>query len=163
MKAIAILLAITALTTLPVGVAMSQQQAPMSQQQAPAAGQPAATQGSAQQQVLVGSDSLVGSTVRNSEGRDVGKVSRLMVDPSDGRVVSVVIATGGSFGLNSSTIAIPWSSVKVGQDAGRVVVTTSQGLESAPKAERASDRPADRSKEGTPASAPATEQPPRRQ
>jgi len=86
--------------------------------------------------VLVGSDSLVGSTVRNAEGVDVGKVSRLMIDPSDGRVVDIVVATGGKLGLGSNTISVPWNTVKVGQDNGKVIVVASQTLETAPKAER---------------------------
>ena len=96
----------------------------------PGAAQPA----SAQSQLLVGSDSLVGSTVRNSEGRDVGKVSRLMIDPNDGRVASVVVAMGGTLGVGSNTIAVPWNSVKLAQDRGKVIVTTNVALESVPTA-----------------------------
>ena len=84
------------------------------------------------QAILVGSDSLVGGTVRDSEGRDIGKVSRLMIDPNDGRVTSIIIATGGTLGVGSNTISVPWSSVKIGQDRGKLVVTASQTLESAP-------------------------------
>ena len=84
------------------------------------------------QAILVGSDSLVGGTVRDSEGRDIGKVSRLMIDPNDGRVTSVIIATGGTLGVGSNTISVPWSSVKIGQDRGKLVVTASQTLDSAP-------------------------------
>jgi sporulation protein YlmC with PRC-barrel domain len=91
--------------------------------------QPSAT---SPQAILVGSDSLVGGTVRDSEGRDIGKVSRLMIDPNDGRVTSMIIATGGTLGVGSNTISVPWSSVKIGQDRGKLVVTASQTLESAP-------------------------------
>src|SRR5580765_2499685 len=84
------------------------------------------------QAILVGSDSLVGGTVRDSEGRDIGKVSRLMIDPNDGRVTSVIIATGGTLGVGSNTISVPWSSVKIGQDRGKLVVTASQTLEPTP-------------------------------
>ena len=61
------------------------------------------------QAILVGSDSLVGGTVRDNEGRDIGKVSRLMIDPNDGRITSIVIATGGTLGVGSNTISVPWS------------------------------------------------------
>src|SRR5207249_3092537 len=64
------------------------------------------------QAILVGSDSLVGSPVRDVEARDIGKVSRLMIDPTDGRITSIIIATGGTLGVGSNTISVPWSSVK---------------------------------------------------
>ena len=104
------------MTALPIAAAVAQQPATPTSPQA----------------ILVGSDSLVGSTVRDNEGRDIGKVSRLMIDPNDGRITSIIIATGGTLGVGSNTISVPWSSVKVGQDRGKLVVTASQTLESAP-------------------------------
>jgi sporulation protein YlmC with PRC-barrel domain len=102
--------------------------------------QPPATPTSPQA-ILVGSDSLVGSAVRDNEGRDVGKVSRLMIDPNDGRITSIIIATGGTLGVGSNTISVPWSSVKIGQDRGKLVVTASQTLENAPgRASTSSDQ-----------------------
>ena len=79
--------------------------------------------------------------MRDGEGRDIGKVDRLMIDPSDGRISSIIVATGGTLGVGSHMISVPWSSVKVGQDRGKVIVTASQMLESAPG--RASAQPAD--------------------
>jgi sporulation protein YlmC with PRC-barrel domain len=98
----------------------------------------------APQAILVGSDSLVGGTVRDNEGRDIGKVSRLMIDPNDGRITSIIIATGGTLGVGSNTISVPWSSVKIGQDRGKLIVTASQTLDSAPvaRAPRPNKRPA---------------------
>ena len=55
-----------------------------------------------------------------------------MIDPNDGRITSVIIATGGTLGMGSNTISVPWSSVKIGQDRGKVIVTASQTLETAP-------------------------------
>lgn len=101
--------------------------------------QPAATT-PAPQTVQVGSDSLVGSAVRDASGRDIGKVNRLMIDPADGRITSVIIATGGTLGMGASMISVPWNAVKVGQDRGKLIVTASQTLESAPAA------PADQNK-----------------
>ena len=117
MKRIATLLGISLMTALPIGGALAQQ----------SAGTPPASEA-----VLVGSDSLVGSAVRDTDGRDIGKVSRLMIDPNDGRITSVIIATGGTLGMGSSMISVPWSSVKVGQDRGKLIVTASQTLEATP-------------------------------
>jgi len=116
MKSIATLLGIALMTAMPVTSAMAQQTAPASQSG-----------------VLVGSDSLVGSAVRNTDGHDIGKVNRLMIDPADGRIVSLIITTGGTMGVGSNTISVPWGSVKVGQDRGKVIVIASQTLETAPR------------------------------
>ena len=116
MKSIATLLGIALMTAMPVTSAMAQQTSPASQSG-----------------VLIGSDSLVGSAVRNTEGHDIGKVNRLMIDPADGRIVSLIIATGGTMGVGSNTISVPWGSVKVGQDRGKVIVIASQTLEAAPR------------------------------
>ena len=124
MKRIATVLGVSLMTALPLTGAMAQQQP---QQPSPPS---AAPQG--QQAVLVGSDSLVGSTVRDSEGRDVGKVDRLMIDPNDGRISTLIISTGGTMGVGSHMISVPWSAVKVGQDRGKVIGTASQTLECAP-------------------------------
>lgn len=117
MKRIATLLGISLMTALPIGGAVAQQ----------SAGTPPAPEA-----VLVGSDSLVGSAVRDTDGRDIGKVSRLMIDPNDGRITSVIIATGGTLGMGSNMISVPWSSVKVGQDRGKLIVTANQTLEATP-------------------------------
>ena len=98
--------------------------------------------------LLVGSDSLVGTTVRTPDGRDVGRVTRLMIDPSDGRVITVELSTGSKLGMGGHTLSVPWSTVKVGQDQGKVVVTLNQMLETAPKAER--ERPRDTAPSASP-------------
>ena len=88
-----------------------------------------------QQELLVDASSIIGSTVRSSDGRDIGKVDRLMLDPRDGRVRTVLVTMGGALGVGGRSVSMPWDSVKVGQDRGRVVVTAQQGaLEQAPSA-----------------------------
>lgn len=91
---------------------------------------------------------IVGSPVRSSEGREIGRVSRLMVDPHDGRITSVVIGIGGTFGFGERQLSIPWGAVKLGEDRQRVVVIVDQRLlDQAPRAH--SDR------RGDPAASPA--------
>ena len=53
----------------------------------------------------------------------------------------MIIATGGTLGVGSNMISVPWSSVKIGQERGKLVVTASQMLESAPnRASTSSDQ-----------------------
>jgi sporulation protein YlmC with PRC-barrel domain len=93
--------------------------------------------------VLVDASSIIGATVR-SQGKDVGKVERLMVDPKDGRVRTVVIQQGGTLGMGGKSVSMPWESVKVGQDGGKIVVTAEQQmLEQAPAASPRTDSKSD--------------------
>ena len=74
-------------------------------------------------------------------GRDeLGKVAiggrdHTDIDPRDGRVRTVLVTMGGALGVGGRSVSMPWESVKVGQDRGKVVVTAQQGsLEQAPSA-----------------------------
>jgi sporulation protein YlmC with PRC-barrel domain len=66
--------------------------------------------------------SLMGSTVRSQDGKDIGKVSNLMVD-KDGKITSVVVTMGGKLGMGGQDVAVPWDSVQVGRDQQSLVVT----------------------------------------
>jgi sporulation protein YlmC with PRC-barrel domain len=98
---------------------------------------------SAQTGVLVDANAVIGATVR-SQGKDIGKVERLMLDPKDGRVRTVVVQQGGTLGVGGKSIAMPWESVKVGQDGGKIIVTAEQQmLEQAPSASPRGDSKSD--------------------
>jgi sporulation protein YlmC with PRC-barrel domain len=99
------------------------------------------TAGSGQQGVLIDSGSLIGSAVRDAQGKDLGKVSRLMIDPKEGKVQSVVVSMGGTLGMGGNSVAMPWDQVKIAQDQGRLVVTVDQQmLQQAPKAQSGGDK-----------------------
>ena len=101
---------------------------------------------SAQTGVLVDANSIIGATVR-AQGKDIGKVERLMIDPKDGRVRTVVILQGGTLGMGGKSVSVPWESVKVAQDGDRIVVTSEQAmLEQAPAASPRTDSKSDSSK-----------------
>ena len=104
---------------------------------------------SAQTGVLVDANSIIGATVR-VQGKDVGKVERLMVDPKDGRVRTVVVQQGGTLGMGGKSVSMPWESVKVGQDGDRIVVTAEQQmLEQVPAASPRTDSKSDSSKDSS--------------
>jgi sporulation protein YlmC with PRC-barrel domain len=138
MNILASLVAISISLVLVTGAAAQQPTSPSDQSQsspspsAPSSSQPPASgvsgsAASSQGDVLVDASSIIGATVR-SQGKDIGKVDRLMLDPRDGRVRTVVVKIGGALGMGSKTASLPWESVKVGQDGGKIVVSAEQQL-----------------------------------
>jgi sporulation protein YlmC with PRC-barrel domain len=99
--------------------------------------------------VLIDASSIVGATVR-SQGKDIGRVERLMVDPKDGRVRTVVVQVGGTLGVGGKSVSLPWESVKLAQDGNRIVVTAEQQmLEQAPAASPRTDSKSDSKSDNT--------------
>ncbi|MGH7323846.1 MAG: PRC-barrel domain-containing protein [Candidatus Rokuibacteriota bacterium] len=123
---------------LPFSTAFGQQQ----QQTSP--GSPGEQQGARQTGAAIASDSLVGTKVRDAQGNDVGQVSKLLIDPNDGKVVSVVIKHGGAFGIGGTEMSVPWNAVKVQRDDRQRLVVTMQRemLEQAPTSEQPAASPA---------------------
>lgn len=78
------------------------------------------------QGVQLQAKSLMGSTVRSQDGKDIGKVSNMMIDPKDGKVTSVVVTMGGRLGMGGQDVAVPWDAVQVGRDQQSLVVTMQQ-------------------------------------
>ena len=88
------------------------------------AGGPAA----AQQAPLVDAYSMIGSLVKGADGKDLGKINQLMVDPKDGRIVYAVVAVGGMLGVGEKLVAVPWSAVKMTQAQGKLIATIDRAL-----------------------------------
>jgi sporulation protein YlmC with PRC-barrel domain len=127
-----------AVSALPLGWAIAQQpsaQQPSQQSPAGTTGVQAATQ---QAGIAIASDSLLGTTVKDQQGKDIGKVSKLMIDPNEGKITSVVISRGGTLGMGGKEMSLPWDALKLqrGQDQQLVVTMQREMLEQAPNAER---------------------------
>ena len=63
-----------------------------------------------QQAGMLRAPKLVGVAVYDSENKDVGKISDLLLD-HDGSVKAVVISIGGFLGIGSKEVAVPYSDV----------------------------------------------------
>jgi sporulation protein YlmC with PRC-barrel domain len=97
---------------------------------------PQTTSTSAQPETLVGHDSIVGASVRDAQGQDLGRIEQLFVDAKDGRIAYAVIARGGVFGMGQDQVQVPWSKVSVRQEGGNVVLVMDQtALRDAPRFE----------------------------
>jgi sporulation protein YlmC with PRC-barrel domain len=108
----------------------------------PATDRPAATRpqpsGSAepaprvQQANEMRAERLIGTSVRNPQDENVGKISDLVLDDK-GSVTAAVISVGGFLGIGDKHVAVPWNEVKL-QDGGRnaVIAMSKDQLKSAP-------------------------------
>jgi len=76
----------------------------------------------AQQKPLISTKALEGKTVKNQQGKDIGKIQELMVDPDSGRVQYVVLASGSMWSKGGDTLSIPWETLRLGWNKEDLVV-----------------------------------------
>src|SRR5262249_61439995 len=75
--------------------------------------------------VLLSTETLLGSDVKNPQGQDVGDLKQLMLDPHTGRVMYAVVAIGGFLGMGAKTVIVPWHALEVGRDGKSLVLNVS--------------------------------------
>src|SRR5215831_4897936 len=89
------------------------------------------------QGVLLSTETLLGSDVKNPQGQDVGDLKQLMLDPHTGRVMYAVVAIGGFLGMGTKTVIVPWHALEVARDGKSLVLNVSpQMLQQAPAYEK---------------------------
>jgi len=85
------------------------------------------------QGVLLSTETLLGSNVKNPQGQDVGDLKHLMLAPHTGRVMYAVVAMGGFLGMGEKTVIVPWNALEVARDGKALVLNVSpQMLQQAP-------------------------------
>jgi len=52
-------------------------------------------------------DHIIGKEIRDTKGEKIGKVKDLAVDLQNGRIVEVIVATGGTLGMGEHFVAVP--------------------------------------------------------
>jgi len=57
-------------------------------------------------------DKLIGASVYNAEGKEVGSVKDIIFD-KDGKIVGVVLKVGGLLGIGGKSVGIKWNEVEV--------------------------------------------------
>jgi len=57
-------------------------------------------------------DKLIGTSVYNTEGQEVGSVQDIVFD-KDGKIVGVVLKVGGLLGIGGKSVGIKWDEVQV--------------------------------------------------
>lgn len=86
---------------------------------------------------------LLGVTVENAEGENIGDVNDLVLGPN-GQVSAVIVGVGGFLGLGEKNVAVSYDNIESKVEDNDVVVvlnTTKADLEAAPEYVDANDQP----------------------
>ena len=78
-------------------------------------------------------DQLLGIDVRNAQDENLGFVDNVIIDPQIGKIAYLVIAWGGTQGIDEKHVAVPWRNFKVIPDATLLVLDASESaMDAAP-------------------------------
>lgn len=78
-------------------------------------------------------DSLIGKDVVNASGEAIGEVSDILLE-QDGRVVGLVVSSGGVLGVGGNKVGVPWQKVSYTAESDEVRLDmTKEQLAQAPK------------------------------
>ena len=77
---------------------------------------------------------IIGASVKNTQGENLGKVDELVIDPHDSRIKTAVVSMGGVLGIGAKSVAVPWDKLTMGSgtDDAVVVAMGKDELEQAP-------------------------------
>ena len=76
---------------------------------------------------------VLGMTVKNNQGEKLGKVENMLVDLSSGRIVAVVVSSGGFLGMGDELSAVPPTSFRFNEERdGLRLDVSKETLSSAP-------------------------------
>lgn len=82
--------------------------------------------------VLKGSD-LIGMKVEGTDGKKLGTIKDLVINPINGDVDYAVLDYGGFLGVNDKYFAVPWEALKISDDRKKAQLdVTKQDLKQAP-------------------------------
>jgi sporulation protein YlmC with PRC-barrel domain len=83
---------------------------------------------------LIASDKVEGTPVYRSNGEQVGKIERVMIDKLSGKVAYALMGSGGFLGVGENYYPLPWSLLTYNERLGGYEVNlTDQELKGAPK------------------------------
>ena len=82
---------------------------------------------------VMDADTLIGDSVANGSGEDLGKIEAIMLDVTSGRIAYAVLSFGGFLGMGDKLFAIPWSALTLDTDNKCFVLDVpKEQLENAP-------------------------------
>jgi sporulation protein YlmC with PRC-barrel domain len=71
---------------------------------------------------IVKGTKIIGKSVQNLDGKDLGKIEDLAIDELDGDIRYAVLSFGGVLGLGEKYFAIPWEALTLSNDRKHFVL-----------------------------------------
>jgi sporulation protein YlmC with PRC-barrel domain len=62
---------------------------------------------------VLSSTTIIGNTVVNPAGEQLGNIKELMIDLNEGRIAYAVLSFGGFLGIGDKLFAIPWEAFTI--------------------------------------------------
>lgn len=82
---------------------------------------------------VLSATSIIGDTVRNLQGEDLGDIEELMINLHDGCIAYAVLSFGGIAGIGDKLFAIPWKALQLRPEEHAFVLDIrKEKLENAP-------------------------------
>jgi len=82
--------------------------------------------------VLKASD-VIGMKVEGTDGKKLGDIKDLVIDPMDGDIDYAVLDYGGFLGVGDKYFAVPWEALQLSEDGKKVILdVTKKDLKQAP-------------------------------
>lgn len=79
-------------------------------------------------EMLLNASTVIGISVMDKQGKEVGSVKELMIDHNSGQIAYAVISHGGTLGFGASVYAVPWNDLKLSRT--KKVITLETDIES---------------------------------
>lgn len=71
---------------------------------------------------VMSASTLIGDSVKNPQGEDLGNLKEIMVDVNSGNIAYAVLSFGGFLGMGDKLFAIPWEAFTVNTDKEKLVL-----------------------------------------
>jgi len=82
---------------------------------------------------VMNAETLIGDSVVNSAGEDLGDIKAIMLDVTTGRIAYAVLSFGGFLGMGDKLFAIPWPALTLDAAEERFILDVAKDrLENAP-------------------------------
>jgi sporulation protein YlmC with PRC-barrel domain len=72
---------------------------------------------------------LIGASVKNAQGENLGKIDELVIDPHNAKIKAAIVSAGGLLGIGAKSVAIPWDKVTMGSGADQDTIVVAMGKE----------------------------------
>lgn len=75
---------------------------------------------------MLKASSLIGKKVQNTEGKKLGNIRDLVIDPENGDIQYAVLDFGGFLGVGDKYFAVPWEALQLTDDHKAVILDVSK-------------------------------------